>query len=169
MPKIIPGLREQLIAEARRQLETGGYSAMTIRSVARACKVAVGTVYNYFTDKEEFVASVLLVHWTTCIETIAKTAAEAQEAETLLRCMYDQLCGFMDCYRILFQDEAAIAVFTASVGRYHDVLRSQLAQMLRKFCQSDFEAEFVTEALLTWTVAGEGFEEIYRVIQKICK
>jgi len=40
---------------------------------------------------------------------------------------------------------------------------------MRPHCQSDFEAEFVAEALLTWTVAGEGFDEIYEVIQKILK
>ena len=48
MPKIIEGLRQRLLQEAERQLTEGGYSAMTIRSVAKACGVAVGTVYNYF-------------------------------------------------------------------------------------------------------------------------
>ena len=61
MPKIIPGLRERLIKEAEQQLVTGGYTALTIRSVAKACHVAVGTVYNYFPSKEEFVASALLL------------------------------------------------------------------------------------------------------------
>ena len=61
MPKIIPGLRDRLVEEAERQLVTGGYTALTIRSVAKACHVAVGTVYNYFSSKEEFVASALLM------------------------------------------------------------------------------------------------------------
>lgn len=167
MPKIIAGLREQLLHEAERQLTTNGYSAMTIRAVARECKVAVGTVYNYFPGKESFVASVLLERWTESIARIRRTAQAAQRAEEVLRCMYDELCAFIDRYRVLFQDEAAIAVFATAMGRYHDLLRNQLAQPLQRFCHSEFEAEFIAEALLTWTVAGEGFEEINRVIQKI--
>lgn len=167
MPKIIAGLRERLLLEAERQLVEGGYSSMTIRSIAKECKVAVGTVYNYFPGKEEFVANVLLARWKKALECIAAVAQECREPRALLRCMYDQLCAYMDQYRVLFRDEAAIAVFTATFGRYHDLLRTQLAQPLLPFCQREFEAEFIAEALLTWTVAGEGFDEIYFVIQKI--
>ena len=167
MPKIIVGLRERLLCEAERQLMEGGYSAMTIRSVAKACKVAVGTVYNYFPAKESFVASVLLQRWKQAVAVIEEAARETWEPETLARCIYEQLYAFMDQYRVLFQDEGAVTVFTASFARYHELLRSQLARSLQRFCQSEFEAEFIAEALLTWTVAGEGFDEIYRVIQKI--
>ena len=169
MPKIIEGLRQRLLQEAERQLIEGGYSAMTIRAVAKACGVAVGTVYNYFSGKEEFAALVLLERWKKTTEQIESVARECREPEPLVRCIYQQLCAYMDQYRVLFQDEAAIAVFTASFARYHELLRSQLARPVRPHCQSDFEAEFVAEALLTWTVAGEGFDEIYEVIQKILK
>ena len=169
MPKIITGLQERLIAEAERQLVKGGYTAMTIRGIAKACGVAVGTVYNYFSSKEEFVASVLLVRWKKVLQAMRAATEMPGGSEKILRCMYDQLCGFIEQYRVLFHDEAAVAVFVTSVGRYHDVLRRQMAQILRGCCQSDFEAEFVAESLLTWTVAGESFDEIYEVIRKICE
>ena len=167
MPKIITGLREKLLDAAERQLIEGGYGSMTIRTVAKECRVAVGTVYNYFSGKEEFVASVLLVRWKKALGCIAAVAEEQHTPEALLRCMYEQLCGFIDQYRVLFRDAAAIAIFTTTIGRYHDLLRSQLAGPLMPFCQSEFEAEFIAEAVLTWTVAGEGFDEIYSVVQKI--
>ena len=52
MPKIIENLDQRLKEEARRQIRESGYSAMTIRSVAAACGVGVGTVYNYYPSKE---------------------------------------------------------------------------------------------------------------------
>ena len=52
MPKIIENLREKLVREAQYQVEERGYSALTIRSVANACGVGVGTVYNYFASKD---------------------------------------------------------------------------------------------------------------------
>lgn len=167
MPKIIAGLRERLLQEAERQLEEGGYGSMTIRAVAKACQVAVGTVYNYFPGKEEFVASVLLARWEIATRDIGAVAKTCRNPEELTRCIYEHLCTYMEQYRVLFQDEEAIAVFTSSIAQYHELLRNQLAQPLLRFCQNEFEAEFIAEALLTWTVAGEGFEEIYQVIRKI--
>ena len=48
MPKIIKNLESKLLEEARRQILEFGYGAVTVRSVAAACGVGVGTVYNYF-------------------------------------------------------------------------------------------------------------------------
>ena len=114
-------------------------------------------------------ASVLLQRWEQAVAVIEETARGGREPEELVRCIYSQLCAFMDQYRVLFQDEGAVAVFTASFARYHALLRSQLARPLQTCCENDFEAEFIAEALLTWTVAGEGFDEIYAVIRKILK
>lgn len=50
MPKIIKNLESKLIAEAQKQILAQGYGAVTIRSVANACGVGVGTVYNYFSS-----------------------------------------------------------------------------------------------------------------------
>ena len=52
MPKKIAELREKMIAYARQALLQEGTPALTVRSTASACGVAVGTVYNYFPSKE---------------------------------------------------------------------------------------------------------------------
>ena len=52
MPKIIKDLKARLMEEAKHQIEELGYSAVTIRSVAKSCGVGVGTVYNYFLGGE---------------------------------------------------------------------------------------------------------------------
>ena len=57
--------------------------------------------------------------------------------------------------------------FAGSFSRYHGMLRMQLAQPLEKFCKSGFAAEFIAEALLTWTMAGKSFDEIYGMIEKL--
>ena len=44
MPKIIQNLENRLIEEAKKQIRESGYGALTIRSVAKACGVGVGTV-----------------------------------------------------------------------------------------------------------------------------
>lgn len=167
MPKIIENLEARLIQEAKAQLEQVGYGAMTIRSIAKACGVGVGTVYNYFPSKEALLASYMLEDWKSCICAIHAVSAGSDEPLPVVRCMFDQLLSYADRHRAVFQDDAAAAGFAGSFSRYHRVLRAQLAEPLRKFCQSGFASEFVAESLLTWTMAGRSFDEINGMIEKL--
>lgn len=167
MPKIIENLQERLILEARKQIAQSGYSSLTIRSVAAGCGVGVGTVYNYFKSKDELLAAYMLEDWKICIHAIQKAGDSAQTPEPVVRSVYEQLLLFAEKNRSVFQDPAAAAGFTGSFNRYHGLLRSQLAQPLMKFCGDAFTADFIAEAVLTWTMAGKSFDELYGVIAKL--
>ena len=167
MPKIIKNLEANLIQEAKRQVRELGYGALTIRSVAKACGVGVGTVYNYFSSKDELLATYMLSDWELCIAEIQAVSDYVSVPEPVLRCIYDELLAYAQRHQTVFRDEAAGAAFASSFGRYHAVLRRQLAEPVRKFCGSDFTAEFIAESLLCWTMAGKTFDEIYGVIGKL--
>ena len=167
MPKIIENLEQRLVCEARRQIEEFGYGATTIRSVASACGVGVGTVYNYFSSKDELIATYMLSDWRECLSRIEAVSTQSNVPEQVAHSIWEQLQTFSRRNRTLFRDKAASASFQGAFSAYHSMLRRQLAEPLRKFCESDFAAEFVAEALLTWTTAGKPFDEIYGMIGKI--
>ena len=167
MPKIIENLQLRLITEARRQIEAEGYSAVTIRSVANACSVGVGTVYNYFSSKDALLAAYMLDDWKVCVEAIAAAGNTAVDAKPVLAVMHDQLLAFSKKHDVVFRDEAAAANFSGSFSKYHAVLRDQLAEPLRKFCADDFTAQFTAEAMRTWTMEGKVFEEIYGILSRL--
>ena len=167
MPKIIKDLKARLMEEAKLQIETQGYSAVTIRSVAKSCGVGVGTVYNYFPSKEALVATHLLEDWTRCVDAIRAVSTYSDQPRPVALCIYDQLAGFARRHEAIFRDEGAAASFAGSFSAYHGLLRAQLAEPLRKFCGSDFAADFIAESLLTWTMAGTPFEELYGMLQKL--
>ena len=167
MPKIIEHLEERLVEEARRQAKTGGYTAMTIRSVARNCGVGVGTVYNYFPSKDALAAAFLLQDWKACIRAIHQAEQQAQSCDEVLLELWTQLRGFLERYQKIFGDAGAAAVFVKSVGTYHGLLRSQLAEPLRRFCPDAFTAEFAAEAMLTWTINGRSYEELLPLMRRL--
>ncbi len=167
MPKRIEGLREQLMGEARMQALASGYQALTIRSVAAACGVGVGTVYNYFPSKDALLASFMLEDWKTCLEAIEQTANRTGEPLPVLACIHRQLTEFADRYQAIFRDEAAAPGFARAMSRYHSLLRGQLAAPLRPFCPDDLTAAFVAESMLTWTMDGVPFEQLEPIMMKL--
>lgn len=165
MPKIIENLEIKLMEEARKQVDEVGYGNVTIRSIASACNVGIGTVYNYFSSKDALLATYLLNDWKTCIAIIDETSSCSDSPEPVVRCIYDSLTEFSERHGNIFRDEAAATSFCGSFGHYHGLLRSQLATPLQKFCNNEFAAEFIAESLLTWTMAGKSFEDLYQMIQ----
>ncbi len=173
MPKIIENIREKLLEEAKRQVKEQGYSSMTIRSVATACGVGTGTVYNYFPSKDMLIASFMLDDWMLCIQRISTGAAEVEDVRAALYCMYQELLTYKEKYKTIFTDENAEASYTASFSKRHHLLREQLAETIYIWTRNQdkvddkFLAEFVAENMLTLTMAGKDFELIASIILQL--
>lgn len=167
MPKIIENLPQRLLEEARRQVEESGFSAMTIRTVAKGCGVGIGTVYNYYPSKEALVASFMLSDWNNCIAAIQSCADEADTVEPVLKAIHSSLRLFLQQFTPIFRDANAAASYNGALSKYHAVLRGQLSGPIRKFCRDDFTAEFIAEAMLSWTVAGKDFDELKAILLRI--
>ena len=168
MPKIIENLRAQLLSEARRQIAAQGYAGTTVRSVAAACHVGVGTVYNYFPSKEMLVAAFMYEDWQQHLDAMA--ALPSDQPEQLLRGVYDGLTAFADAHRDLFADEAAARTTTSGFAPRHRLLREQLAAFILPALAGDgapFTAAFIAEALISWAMEGAPFDQLYPLIRKI--
>ena len=75
--------------------------------------------------------------------------------------------AYLEKHQGIFRDEAAAAVFGSATGKYHGLLRDQLAAPLQRFCGEAFTAQFAAEALLTWTVEGKALEELLPILEKV--
>ena len=166
MPKIIENVQEKLLAEAKRQVLTEGYSSMTIRSVAKACGVGIGTVYNYYDSKDMLVASFMLEDWMAYKKIIDTECMESDSPEAVLRCIFEELRHFTEKYASVFRDESAESTFASSFQQRHIMLREQLAKPLLHVCQTqskvapEFLADFLAETLLTWSQSDMSFEQL---------
>ncbi len=171
IPKIIENISELLIAEARKQVAEKGYSMVTIRSIASACGIGVGTVYNYFPSKDMLVASFMLEDWQNCLKRMKERIGGEHSARAVLFSVYEGLSEFTEGYAPLFADALAKDAFRENGGGRHALLRSQIAEITalclkREADQNGFLSEFLAENLLTWTMEGRDFETIFKILDR---
>jgi len=167
VPKIIENLREQLLTEAKKQILECGYAQTTIRSVAGACGVGVGTVYNYFKSKEMLVATFVYEDWKKHLSDMQSLAAD--DPKQLLGGIYESLKCFAENNKTLFSDTEAAKLVSAGSSARHKILREQIATFVLPICDTDFVAEFIAESLICWSMEKVDFETVYPLLEKIIK
>ena len=171
MPKRIDNLKEKIQEEAKRQVIRSGYSKMTIRSVAQGCRIGIGTMYNYFSSKDELITSFMLEDWRGCVG--AMTSLECKDPEEFLRGIQGALDEFIRKYDRLFNDPDAIRSFASVFAQRHIQLRAKLGGIIRPVCENSkiedktFLAEYIAESILRWTMEGESFEKQYSIIKML--
>lgn len=55
--------KEEILEVSRKIVMKEGLFAINMRTVANECKVAVGSIYNYFPSKAELVSATIEVVW----------------------------------------------------------------------------------------------------------
>ncbi|WP_240839882.1 TetR/AcrR family transcriptional regulator [Acidaminobacter sp. JC074] len=89
MPKIIKDLRPQIKKTALEEFENIGYEAVTMRKLAGKVGIGVGTLYNYFSNKEDLFEEILLESW----QKTAKKIRDHLDSDliTIISILYDDI------------------------------------------------------------------------------
>ena len=175
MPKIIENAREQIIEEAKRQLLTNGYAGTTIRSVAGACGIGIGTVYNYFPSKDLMFSAFMLEDWHSAIAAIR--GLDTNDLDGFFTGMNAALCGFISKYEFLFRDKDASATFASVFSERHLQLRGQIAEIISPFCikhkgdysTDSFLVDYIAESVLLWAMSGTDIEDQLAILRRLLK
>ena len=171
MPKIIDNLKEQIQKEALRQILSEGYSKTTIRSVAKGCNIAVGTMYNYFSSKDELISSFMLDDWRLCVKKM--TTIDTDDVENYLRQLQGALNEFVRKYENLFLDQDAQRVFASVLVQRQVQFRKRLAEIVVIVLENvdyedkEFLSEHIAESIIRWTMADIPFDKQYSIIKKL--
>ena len=116
MPKIIENVRAQLLSEAKKQITEQGYKNTTIRSVATACGIATGTVYNYFKSKDLLIATFLLEDWNERMSRVALETENKNYPDEVVKCICDEIAQFIDANKNIFSAPEAKKAFNNTVS-----------------------------------------------------
>ncbi len=101
MPKAIEHAHDAILATTRGLLLTEGYDSLTMRSIAAASGIATGTIYNYYSAKDEIVYAVMLEDWRAALEGMDRDLEDvSDDAEKVegLRPIFMRLRNFTATY-----------------------------------------------------------------------
>ena len=112
----------KLLEEARRQIEERGYKETTVRSVAAALSIGLGTLYNYFESKDMLVASFMLEDWSKSMAAMRESIDSSADSHEKLRLVFEGLRAFSERHKKLFSDPSARKTFAHTMQERHPLL-----------------------------------------------
>ena len=82
--------KEEILKASRELIQRQGWSAVNIRSVAAACKVSVGSIYNYFDSKTALAGAAVESVWCEIFHRPEDEAA-FRDTEACIAWMYERM------------------------------------------------------------------------------
>lgn len=98
MPKTIDDPRQEILKQAKIILLEEGYKGLNMRTVAKECGFAVGTIYNYFSTKDDLLAQLMGDYWEEYYRILEQIDLEDLDFLAKLRKIYEQLEIFVDTF-----------------------------------------------------------------------
>lgn len=161
MPKIIKDVDAKLLAAGRDLLLNGGYEKFTMREVAKACGIGLGTAYNYFPSKEYFAAKIILQDWQSVEKEMEEAVKEASTPEEQARTLFTYLNKFASMYQTVWDQYVGQSHTGGGVLKYHDMF-------VEKLCAISGLSWFVVEVILHFvTLKDVQYEDIEPQIRKL--
>ena len=99
MPKIIENPKQLILGEAKRILYSEGYAKLSMRSISKACGIALGTIYNYYPTKHDLVIGMMTDYWKENINKMESIRSTEGSFYDKLDKLFDQLSSFIKTFK----------------------------------------------------------------------
>ena len=130
MPKIIEDVKNRILRAARERLLGGDLSSFSARGIAEDCGIAVGTIYNYYRDKESLMAAVMAQDWQAELEQAGEAVAAAPDIGSGVLCLYEAMRSFSRVYESVWASYPTGEGFGSLYRTRHKLLLSQIEDQL---------------------------------------
>lgn len=95
MPKILESPKKKILKEARIQLEENKYKKLSMRELAKSCNIGLGTVYNYFENKNAILKYIIRDDWNNVIRELKDVNLLNISFDEKVKFIYDKLNKYM--------------------------------------------------------------------------
>jgi AcrR family transcriptional regulator len=169
MPKIIEDARGKILAAVREHIQTEGWEALALRTIAARAGIAQGTIYNYFSSREEIAFTVVGESFSAMLSRVSDLPQADETTERAMRRLFGEFHAFMSVYRKIWEEGGFAAVaqgrhfhyksMASSEGEILAILKRTLSR--RKVAEG-LDGEFVMDLI------GHAFLRIARSFQGSC-
>ncbi len=95
MPKLMLNIEERIFLSAKELFNEKGYEQVNMKDISNRASIAVGTLYNYFSNKNDLYLSVLENSWNLTFKKLDKILDkdidEKEKLETSVSLIYDEI------------------------------------------------------------------------------
>jgi AcrR family transcriptional regulator len=99
LSKVIENPQELILNKAKEILCSEGYSKLNMRSIARSCDIAIGTIYNYYPTKKELIIEMMIDYWKEYFIVIDNIINSEDEFYIKLSRIFNELSGFIKRFK----------------------------------------------------------------------
>lgn len=132
MPKKIEQPKETILKYAREILKTEGYEGLSVRALAKKSGVSIGTIYNYFEDKQGLDMYLMMDFWSEyerwAQQVLSDTSLDFYDR---LKKIADEMMRFVNLFKDLFAQ-----LFQSRARGYSDKERGAKNQMIRRMASA---------------------------------
>lgn len=147
---------------------------MALRSIAKECNIAIGTIYNYFSSKDILVAFVMLEDWEKYLKKMKMNCESTNDFVEGFSYIYKGIIEFSNIYNKIWGEYSFTGNTKYSFSEGHKIIRNQITDIVRilllRFDKQwdDGICGFLAESLLTVAMQEDmEFELLTRVITKL--
>ena len=130
MPKIIEDVENRILRAARQRLLGGDLSSFSARGIAEDCGIAVGTIYNYYRDKESLMGAIMAQDWQAELTRAGEGIAAAPDPEAGILCLFEAVRAFSQVYESVWAAYPTGEGFGSLFRSRHRLLLSQIQGQL---------------------------------------
>lgn len=99
MSRVIENPKQLILSKAKEILYTDGYEKLSMRNVAKACNIALGTIYNYYPTKQELVVEMMTEYWNEYMYAAKTTANSDSQFYEKLEKIFEELRNFIKSFK----------------------------------------------------------------------
>lgn len=99
LSRIIENRKQLILNKAKEILYNEGYSKLNMRSLSKACDIALGTIYNYYPTKKDLVIEMMTDYWQDFLYSVQKIADSNSDIYVKFNNIYHELKNFIESFR----------------------------------------------------------------------
>lgn len=90
--------KEKILQVANDFAKANGLSSISIREIAKACGVAVGSIYNYYPSKGEIILDIVEGFWANAFASVDFSYLKDKDFFTCYRYLYQILSDYLETF-----------------------------------------------------------------------